>query len=313
MSGPTGVLLMTFGSPVGIEDVPRYLTSVRGGHAPDNALVTDFRRRYTLIGGSPLLERTEQQAQALRRQLLALGNGERYEVAVGMRHSSPTIAEGFDALVKSGVKHISGLALSPQYSPVVLAGYIREFQAAAEAHPTVTTSLVGAWHLNEHFIAALSDRLQEALDRFPEAERAKVPIIFTAHSMPKSVADQDPGYVDQLKATALAVAEHAGLDGERWQFAYQSAGHTPVEWLTPDVKDLFPELRAQGRRSVLVVSVQFLSDHLEVLYDIDIAARDEADRAGVRLERTESLNDSPALARALAEAVMAQNAMAQAV
>jgi ferrochelatase len=124
--------------------------------------------------------------------------------------------------------------------------------------------------------------------------------------MPKAVAERDPAYIDKLRSTAGAVASQAGLAPDHWQFAYQSAGHTPVEWLTPDVKDLFPSLRRKGKRAVLIAPVQFLSDHLEVLYDIDIAAREEALAAGMDLRRCESLNDSALLARALAGEVLSR-------
>jgi ferrochelatase len=300
-----GVLLMTFGSPATIRDVPRYLASVRGGRVPDSQLVKEFQRRYRLIGGSPLLAHTQEQAVAVARALADRDPAHEYRVAVGMRHSAPSIADGVAQLASEQSERIVGLVLSPQFSPGILGGYLREFGEAMDRFPNVARTLVGSWHLNRHFIAALAHRLTEVLRRFPEGERERIPVIFTAHSMPRAVADREPDYIDQLKATAFAVASAAGLISKQWQFAYQSAGHTPDAWLTPDIADLFPRLRAEGHTSVVIAPIQFLSDHLEVLYDIDIAARAQATQAGLRLERTESLNASSDLGWALADAVLA--------
>jgi ferrochelatase len=138
-----------------------------------------------------------------------------------------------------------------------------------------------------------------------------VPVLFTAHSLPKAVVDRDPGYLDQIAETIDAVVERTGLDRGRWQFAYQSAGHSPEEWLKPDLKDLLPGLRGAGHRSVLVVPVQFLADHLEILYDIDIAAREEAEEAGLTFHRIELMNTSPAFIRALADVALDQEHSSQ--
>jgi len=141
------------------------------------------------------------------------------------------------------------------------------------------------------------------MDRLDPEVRDHVPIVFTAHSLPRAVVDRDPGYIEQLHATAAAVATSLHLDAGRWQFAYQSAGHTPEEWLTPDVKDLFPAFRDHGITEVLVVPLQFLADHLEILYDIDIAAGEEAADAGITMHRIELPNTQPAFIRALAAVV----------
>src|SRR5206468_7938951 len=141
----------------------------------------------------------------------------------------------------------------------------------------------------------------EALDRLPPDVRQRVPVLLTSHSLPKRVVDREPEYLDQLRETVDAIVERVGLAADRWQFAYQSAGHTPEEWLKPDMKDLMPGLRAAGHRRVLMVPVQFLADHLEILYDIDVAARQEAEAAGLEFHRIESLNCSPLFIEALAE------------
>ena len=302
MTAPTGVLLMTFGSAQTADEVPDYLRSVRGGGDPDPAVVAEFQRRYELVGWSPLVRITGEQGEALQRELDESRGPGRYAVAVGMLHSDPRIDEALRALASAGAGRVIGIVLSPQYSPIIMGGYDRALQAAmARELPGVEVRVAGPWHTTPSFVGELAGRVREALGRFTQPQR--VPIIFTAHSLPRAVVDRDRGYVDQLMETIELVAERAGLARERWQFAYQSAGHTPEEWLKPDLKDLLPGLREAGHDDVLVVPVQFLADHLEILYDIDIAAREEAEEAGLRFHRIELPNTSPVFIRALAEVV----------
>lgn len=305
MTEPYGVLLMTYGSPASLADVPRYLTAVRGGRRPDEELAAEFTRRYRVIGGSPLVEITQAQAAALEARL---GGGAR--VRAGMRFSDPTIAVALAELADAGARETVAIILSPQYSPLLMGGYHRALEAAAAElgprGPKVREA--GAWHLEPAFLAALAERIAEALDRFPDAERASVPVLLTAHSIPRRVAEQEPGYVEQLAATADAVAREAGLGPDRWQFCWQSAGHEPGEWMTPDFADLMPRLRAAGHRTVLVAPVQFLADHLEILYDVEIGAREQAEAAGLQFERIASLNTSPRFIEALAAVVSATRA-----
>lgn len=300
MAAPAGVLLMTFGSAQTADEVPAYLRSVRHGGDPDPVVVAEFKRRYQLVGWSPLVKITQEQGEALQR-LLDEGGG-RYVVAVGMLHSEPTVAEGVRALAERGARSLIGIVLSPQYSSIIMGGYNRALTAACDLHlPGVEVRVAGPWHNTPSFVEELAGRVAEALARLSDSDR--VPIIFTAHSLPKPVVDRDRGYIDQLMETIALVAERAGLRRDRWQFAYQSAGHTPEEWLKPDLKDLLPGIRDAGHDAVLVVPVQFLADHLEILYDIDVAARAEAEEAGLRFYRIELPNTSPMFIRALAEVV----------
>ena len=302
MSEPTGVVLLTFGSAVTSADVPTYLASVRGGRAPSDEVLAEFRRRYDVIGRSPLIDITRRQASALQAMLNADG-GSRFLVRPGMLHSQPSVAAAVDAVAAEGARGLIGIVLAPQYSPIILAGYERAIEAARVAHPGLDIHLAGAWHALPEWIDSLAARVTTALAGVV-ADEPGAPVIFTAHSLPRAVVDRDPAYIEQLLATARTVAARAGLGAGRWQFAYQSAGHTPEPWLTPDVKDLLPELRARGVRTVLVVPVQFLADHLEVLYDLDVAARDEARALGIEMRRVEMPNASPELIRALAAVVM---------
>jgi protoporphyrin/coproporphyrin ferrochelatase len=298
------VVLMTYGSPATLDDIPAYLRNIRGGREPDEALVAEFRRRYRLIGGSPLFRITSEQAAALEAELNRLKDGNSYKVVAGMRFSPPLIADTVrEAAPDSG--RVVGIIMSPQFSPIIMGGYLRSLQeAVAGLHRDgLYLSVAEDWHLQPYFLAALAERVIEALDRLPRDVRDEVPVLLTAHSMPRRVVENEPGYIKQLEETAAAVAELVGLQEGRWMFCYQSAGRTPEEWLRPDFADVMPQLRDAGHSNVLIAPVQFLADHLEVLYNIDVGAREQAELAGIKFTRIESLNTSPLFIKALAAVV----------
>ena len=304
-----GVLLLTYGSPVTLADVPQYLANVRGGRpVPEEELKeleAEFTRRYDLIGGSPLIARTREQAAALQDELTRqFPDGPTFRTGIGMRFSEPTIAQAVHEMA-AGVDRIIGIIMSPQYSPIIMSGYNRALDAAVAAlgsdAPAVT--MAGAWYDEPLFQEALAERVRQGLHRFPPEIRGRVPVLFSAHSMPKRVTDQEPEYIEQLQETARAIATRVGLPESQWMFCYQSAGHEPGEWLKPDFKDIMPELAKAGHHEVLMSPVQFLADHLEILYDIDHGAREEAEREGIQFARIDSLNTSPLFIRALAAIV----------
>ena len=292
-----GVLLMTYGSPDSLdrEDVRAYLARVRGGREPDPELVDEFTRRYRVIGGSPLIGLTRTQADALAR---VMG----WPVEIGMRFSGPSIVAGLSALIEAGVDDVAAIILSPQYSPLLMSGYARAIDAARSdlggRAPSVTVA--GSWHMEPAFIAALADRVARAIDGLPPREREGVSVLMTAHSLPKRVAEREPAYLGQLYATAEAVATAAGLTTDRWTFCWQSAGHEPGEWMKPDFADLMPDIGRSPARSVVVAPIQFLADHLEILYDVEVGAREQAESCGVAFHRIDSLNADPGLIAALA-------------
>ncbi|HEY7347061.1 MAG TPA: ferrochelatase [Ktedonobacterales bacterium] len=296
-----GVVLMTYGSPPTLDDIPAYLKNVRGGREPDEALITEFRRRYHLIGGSPLLRITREQAAALEGALNQQNDGRLYRVVAGMRFFPPLIADVVPEAA-AGASQIVGIIMSPQYSPIIMSGYVHTLQQAVAdlRRADLTLKIAEDWHLQPYFLQALAERVQQALDRFPSEIRERVPVLLTAHSMPKRVIENEPDYINHLKETAAVIARMLGLAEDRWMFCYQSAGHTPEEWLKPDFADVMPELRAAGYQHVLIAPVQFLADHLEILYDIEIGAREQAEAAGIEFARIESLNTSPLFIKALA-------------
>ncbi len=299
MTGPerAGVLLMTYGSPASLEpaDVRAYLARVRGGRDPSAELVEEFKRRYQVIGGSPLIEITRMQAAALSN---VLG----WPVRVGMRFSEPTILAAMTELAEADVDRVAGIILSPQYSPILMRGYADAIEAASAALGPVAprAAIAAAWYREPDFIAALAGRIMSALPMSSADDLDAPHVLLTAHSLPRRVADAEPDYLSQLRETARSVAASAGLTESRWTFCWQSAGHEPGEWMRPDLADLMPELAAAGCRSVLIAPVQFLADHLEVLYDIDVSAREQAERHGLAFHRIGSLNADPRLVDALA-------------
>lgn len=300
-----GVVLMTYGSPATLDDIPVYMKNVRGGREPEPELVTEFRRRYHLIGGSPLVRITREQAAALQTELNQRHQGQRsFHVVAGMRFAPPFIADVVPDAAQGATKLV-GLIMSPQYSPIIMSGYVKTLEQATAAlnRSNLTLKIATDWHLQPLFLRALADRVSQALNKFPADVRSRVPVLLTAHSMPKRVIENEPDYINHLKETAAEVARLASIPKERWLFCYQSAGHTPEEWLKPDFADIMPELKAAGHTHVLIAPVQFLADHLEILYDIEIGAREQAESVGIQFARTESLNTSPTFIKALAQVV----------
>jgi ferrochelatase len=288
------VLLAAYGSPRNPDDIPGYLRDVRGGRPTPPGVVDELRHRYAAIGGaSPLLERSQDQARGLASRL-ARGT----PVYLGMRHWHPYIAEVMAEIRGEGHNRIVAVPLAPHFSRLSIGAYAAAIDRARES---AEVRLVRAWFDHPQFLEAVAARIREALERFPANLRDDVAIVFTAHSLPRRIlAEQDP-YPDQLQASMDGVLSRLG--NHTATLAYQSAGRTDEPWLGPDAADTLRELAARGIRQVLICPIGFVSDHLEVLYDIDIELQALAGTLGIRLERTESLNDHPLLLEALASRV----------
>lgn len=300
-----GVVLMTYGSPATLDDIPIYLKHVYGGRPASQEVIDEFRRRYDLIGGSPLLRITREQAAALEEELnRQSADGTTYHAVAGMRFAPPFIADVVPEAAE-GAHALVGIIMSPQYSPIIMSGYVRMLKDAFSdlGRADMELKIAEDWHMQPFFLQALADRVKEALNNFPPDVRERIPVLLTAHSMPKRVIKNEPDYINDLKETAAAVAKLAGLPEHRWSFCYQSAGHTPEEWLKPDFADVIPELKQAGHTHVLIAPVQFPADHLEILYDIEIGAREQAEIHGIQFARTQSLNTSPLFIKALAAVV----------
>ena len=274
------VVLMAYGSPSLPEDVRPYLQDIRGGRRVADEAVEELAERYRRIGGrSPLDELTEAQRAALERELGV-------PVFVGMKHWQPRIAEAVESALAGGATRLVGLVLAPHYSRLSIGEYRERLESAVAGR--VEVALVESWHDHPGFLDVVSDRVR-GTDAW---------VVFTAHSLPERILAEGDPYREQLLETSRLVAERAGL--ERWSFAFQSASPTGEPWLGPDILEELDRLHAQGVRKVLVAPIGFVSDHLEILWDLDIEARERAGELGLQLDRIESLNDEPAFIRALA-------------
>lgn len=288
---PYGVLLMAYGAPLAPEDVEPYLLDVRGGRPTPSAIIEELKRRYLAIGGrSPLLERTQEQAAALRERL----GGP--PVFVGMRHWHPYIRDVLAEACRAGIRRLVALPMAPHYSRLSVGAYQR---AVEEARGEIEVAFIEQWFDHPKFLEAVAARIRQALDRFPPSRRPAVPIVFTAHSLPARILEDGDPYPRQLEASMAGVM--ALLPPQPHRLAYQSAGQSAEPWLGPDAEATLQELRAQGNDAVLVCPIGFVADHLEVLYDVDIALRERARQLGITLVRTESLNADPLLIEALAD------------
>jgi ferrochelatase len=289
-AAPVGVLVMAYGTPATPEDIEAYYTHVRRGRPPTAEQLADLRRRYDAIGGtSPLLERTTEQAAGIQ---AALGDG--FRVELGMKHAPPFVEDGVAALAAAGARRIVGLVLAPHYSALSVGEYATRAEAAA-AQSGVTFTMVTSWHLAPGYLDLLARFVRAEVDRL-DAE--PVEVVFTAHSLPTRILDMGDPYPDQLAETAAAVAERAGV--ARWSVGWQSAGRTPEPWIGPDILAVLPALAAAGAAGVVVCPAGFVSDHLEVLYDLDIEARAAAEKLGLAFTRTPSPNAEPSFCAAVA-------------
>ena len=301
-TGTVGVLVMAYGSPASPADVEGYYTHVRRGRPPPPELLADLQRRYHAIGGvSPLVARTRAQVDALK---AALGPG--YVVALGQKHAPPFIEDAVAALRERGAGRIVGLVLAPHVSALSTGEYHARAAAATgnvdgAGTPGIGYSAVGRWHDHPQLVELLAERVLGALARLPAG--ASVETLVTAHSLPvRALELDDPSYPEQLRQTGQAIADRAGL-GTRWRVAWQSAGRTADPWIGPDILEVIRALPADGIDGVVVCPAGFVSDHLEVLYDVDIEARAVAREAGLLLERTGSLNDDDRFVSLLASLV----------
>ena len=291
-----GVLLLAHGAPDRLEDIPEFLLHVRGGRKLPDAAVEEVKRRYALVGGgSPLLRETNRQAEALAEML-----GQ--PVFVGMRNWKPFISESVRRLTEEGIRRVVALCLAPQNSRTSVGLYREHLRDAVEKFaPQLEVDFVESWHDQPELIAAFREKISRALDKVEESAGKRVPVIFTAHSVPaRSIADGDP-YERQVRETAASVARTMSLD--EWSVAFQSQGMTDEPWIGPTVESEIDRAAAAGHRHVLIAPVGFVSDHVEILYDIDVVLRDYGRSKGVTVSRSQSLNDSPLFIRALASIV----------
>ncbi len=285
MSDTTAVILMAYGSPERVADVPAYYSDIRGGRPIRQELMDDLVARYRSLGiedSNPLNAITESTRTALQDEL-------GLPVYTGMKHWTPRIAEAVDAALAGGARRLVGLVLAPHYSRLSIAGYRKLLDEAVGDRAEI--AFIDSWHDDQGFVSFLADRVLDT-----EAH-----VVFTAHSLPARILDEGDPYKDQLLETAHLVADTAGV--EDWSFSFQSESPTGEPWLGPDILDHLEALSVRGIENVLICPVGFVSDHLEIRWDIDTEAQDKARELGLHLERIEMPNDDPRFVRALADIV----------
>jgi len=281
----TAVVLMAYGSPDRLEDVPAYYADIRGGRPIAAHQLEDLVSRYRRLGieqSNPLNAITEETRAALQTEL-------GIPVFTGMKHWTPHISEAAERALAGGAELVVGLVLAPHYSRLSIDGYKEQLDRALAGHAALT--FVDSWHDDPGLVSFLADRI-----RGTDAH-----VVFTAHSLPARILDEGDPYRDQLLETATLVAAEA--DVEDWSFSFQSESPTGEPWLGPDILDHLTTLEARGVRDVLVCPIGFVSDHLEIRWDIDTEACDRADELGIRLERIEMPNADPAFVAVLAAIV----------
>ena len=292
---------MAYGAASSLDEIEPYLNDIRGGRPVSAELIEQVKDRYRLMGGkSPLLEITKLQAAALEKTLNR--DRPRFKVYIGMRHWHPYIKDTVAAMAADGIRKITALCLTPYYSKMSVGAYYQKLdEAVASAGQAFQIRRVDSWNDHPKLIEAIAAKVTQALERFPSDIRKKVPLLFSAHSLPERIlAEQDP-YPQELNETIELVMKKVGPYA--WRFAYQSRGRTPEPWLGPDAAVVIDELHAQGHRHLLMAPIGFISDHMETLYDVDVMYRKQCDAKGIRLERAESLNATPAFIETLADVV----------
>jgi ferrochelatase len=295
---PDAVLLLAHGTPDAVEEIPEYLMRVTRGRPLPQEAVEEVKHRFAAIGGSPLTRLTLEQGRLLSEEL-------RMPVYVGMRNWKPYIADVVAKMRADGVTRAVAICLAPQNSRTSVGLYRKAaFDAAADA---LELRFVDHWAEHSELITGFAERLTATRNAFSEEVGAPVPVLFTAHSVPVRTVQPEAGtdapdpYADQARLTATLVAERVGLQPAEWRFAFQSQGLSGGPWLGPTVEDTLTELRGKGVTNLVIQPIGFLCDHVEILYDIDVAFRDFAKGLGMTIRRPESLNDSRRLTLALAD------------
>jgi ferrochelatase len=288
------VLLLAHGSPDRVEEIPEFLRYVTGGRPLPEAVVKEVQHRYGLIGTSPLTRITLRQGELLANEL-------KLPVFVGMRNWHPLIGDVVVEMQRQDIARAVVICLAPQNSRTSV-GLYRSALLGDSGTAPFEVDFVDNWHDHPLLIKAFAEKLEAGWKRACDETGARVPIIFTAHSVPERTINEGDPYEAQAKETASLVAmEVPSLTVDDWQFAFQSQGMSGGAWLGPTVEDTIRGLKARGHSTVFLQPIGFLCDHVEVLYDIDIAFREFAGKEGMRLWRAESLNESPTLIAALAD------------
>jgi ferrochelatase len=294
-----GVLVMAYGTPSSREAIEPYYTRIRHGRPPTPELLEELADRYQQIGGtSPLAERTADQVNALARRLEELRPGV-FDVRFASKYEPPMIEDVAPGFAADGITRVIGLVLAPHSSSLSTDQYFERARVALG--DTVEFRPIDTWWEREDFIQVIADRVTKVLHEIPESAKEHTEVVFSAHSLPVKILEKGDTYPDQIRESARRAAEVAGV--ARWDTAWQSAGRTADPWLGPDILEVLRTKRAAGTTHLVSCPIGFVSDHLEVLFDIDIQAADIAREIDLTLVRTPSLNSDPAFIDVLARVV----------
>ena len=298
-----GVLMMAYGGPNAIEDLPGYLADIRNGRVTSPAVLEEISNNYRQIGGkSPLLDFTQAQIKAVAERF-----GDDVHFYLGMRHWSPWIEDVVGQMLDDGITDAVALVLAPHYSSLSVAKYQKKIKAGLKLHRgNINFHYINSYHDAPKLIEAFANRVIEGMDRWPITERDSIHVVFSAHSLPVRIIKSGDPYDTQLRETAGLIALKAGLKPEQWSWSYQSAGRSPEPWLGPQLEEYLPDLHADGINNVVSCCVGFVCDHVEILYDIDIEAQAVAQELGMRLERPPALNTDPLFIDTLSDIIQAK-------
>ena len=298
---PIGVLVMAYGGPNSLAELPGYLSDIRSGRPTTPAVLTEITHNYSQIGGkSPLMGIALQQVAGLKERLDAA----QFHCYLGMRHWAPWIEEVVGQMLDDGITHAISLALAPHFSKLSIAKYQSKIdEGLAMYHGEIAFKHISSYHDAPGLIQALANRVELGRAEWPADRRDQVHIVFSAHSLPTRILKMGDPYDSQLRETARLVAARAGLTDDQWSWSYQSAGRSPEPWLGPQLPEHLTALADQGIKDVISIPVGFVADHVEILYDIDIQAQQLAASRGMRLVRPPALNMDPLYIDTLADLV----------
>ncbi len=294
------VFILAYGSPTNIDDMPYYLSDIRGGRPMSQEFIDEFKRRYSIIGGSPLTRLTYRQAHSIGHELQRRGLD--LPVYLGMRHWSPRIKDAVGQMHLHGIEEAVAIVMSPHYSKMSIGKYWDNINQAQEFHGSnIKFSLVDSWYRQPKFLEAVENHVRAGLEKFSPDVRDGVKVVFSAHSLPERLKKMGDPYDEQLQDNAKIVAERLGnID---WMFSYQSAAETGEPWLGPQIEDVVVNLSKEGYKQVLVAPIGFVCDHVEILFDIDVETKEITDGLGLQLERIDSMNSTPRFIESVVDAI----------
>ena len=300
---PLGILFMAYGGPENLDEMPGYLADIRAGRVTSRAILDEITNNYRLIGGkSPLPEFTRAQVDATMKALESTGRPLR--AYIGMRHWSPWIEDAVREMLDDDIEQAIAIVLAPHYSSLSVEKYQKKIKAALKMnHGHINFAYINDYHTEPGYITALAERVRLGIQEWPEGERDDVHVVLSAHSLPVRIEKEGDPYSKQLLESAALVAQAAGLRDDQWSWSYQSAGRSPEPWLGPQLDEHLHALAEKGVKKVVSVPVGFVSDHVEILFDIDIAAQEVAQELGMRLVRPPALNSDPLFIGTLASVI----------